>query len=226
MKVRSASAPVEFSQKLEPILYQKSEDDCDDVVKCSGASASNGVVDVINPEIKGFDNSSHVDSKKFEDSPDFGYRDRSRVDVLGTGVNELSKRLGDSVRVGEVILSDKVCGRSSEFRGNGIKGVRPPVLVAPSLMALPVADKESSSLNASRGFALGTDTCVSRFARGFYLDEDGERTEEGGQNRTEHEEEPISSISPNGKYRHIIEDWQKGDLLGRGSFGSVYEGIA
>ncbi|KAK4387296.1 Mitogen-activated protein kinase kinase kinase [Sesamum angolense] len=188
MKVRSASAPVEFSQKLEPILYQKSEDDCDDVVKCSGASASNGVVDVMNPEIKGFDNSSHVDNKKFEDSPDFGYRDRSRVDVLGTGVNELSKRLGDSVRVGEVILSDKVSGKSSEFRGNGIKGVRPPVLMAPSLMALPVADKESSSLNASRGFALGTDTCLSRFARGFYLDEDGDRTEEGGQNRSEHEE--------------------------------------
>ncbi|KAL0391706.1 UNVERIFIED_CONTAM: Mitogen-activated protein kinase kinase kinase [Sesamum radiatum] len=211
--------------------------------------------------MKGFDNSSHVDNKKFEDSPDFGYRDRSRVDVFGTGVNELSKRLGDSVRVGEVIFSDKVSGKSSEFRGNGIKGVRPPVLVAPSLMALPVADKESSSLNASRGFALGTDTCLSRFARGFYLDEDGDRTEEGGQNRSEHEEgtrrrvlmreencvlldscsfttssndddssstttEPISSISPNGKYRHIIEDWQKGDLLGRGSFGSVYEGIA
>ncbi|KAL0323366.1 UNVERIFIED_CONTAM: Mitogen-activated protein kinase kinase kinase [Sesamum angustifolium] len=242
MKVRSASAPVEFSQKLEPVLYQKSEDDCDDVVKCSGASASNGVVDSCN--------------KKFEGSPDFGYRDRSRVEVFGTGVNELSKRLGDSVRVGEVILSDKVSGKSSEFRGNGIKGVRPPVLVAPSLMALPVADKESSSLNASRGFALGTDTCLSRFARGFYLDEDGDRTDEGGQNRSEHEEgtrrrvlmreencvlldscsfttssndddssstttEPISSISPNGKYRHIIEDWQKGDLLGRGSFGSV-----
>ncbi|XP_011074882.1 mitogen-activated protein kinase kinase kinase 1 isoform X1 [Sesamum indicum] len=261
MKVRSASAPVEFTQKLEPILYQKSEDDCDDVVKCSGASGSNLVVDVINPEIKGFDNISHVDNKKFEDSPDFGYRETSRVDVLGTGVNELSKRLGDSVSVAQVFLSDKVSGKSSELRGNGIKGVRPPVLVAPSLMALPMADKESSSLNASRGFAQGTDTCVSRFTRGFYLDEDGGRTEESGQNRSEHEEgtrrrvlmreencvlldscsfttssndddssstttEPTSSISPNGKYRHIIEDWQKGDLLGRGSFGSVYEGIA
>ncbi|KAL2467523.1 mitogen-activated protein kinase kinase kinase 1-like [Forsythia ovata] len=38
--------------------------------------------------------------------------------------------------------------------------------------------------------------------------------------------EPPSYISPNGRFRRIIVDWQKGDLLGRGSFGSVYEGIA
>ncbi|KAF7816904.1 mitogen-activated protein kinase kinase kinase 1-like [Senna tora] len=40
--------------------------------------------------------------------------------------------------------------------------------------------------------------------------------------------EPRSTnISPNGKFRRIIAtNWQKGDLLGRGSFGSVYEGIS
>ncbi|CAA3029737.1 mitogen-activated kinase kinase kinase 1-like [Olea europaea subsp. europaea] len=37
--------------------------------------------------------------------------------------------------------------------------------------------------------------------------------------------EPASYVSPNEKFRRIIVDWQKGDLLGRGSFGSVYEGI-
>ncbi|KAM0063009.1 putative mitogen-activated protein kinase kinase kinase STE-STE11 family [Helianthus debilis subsp. tardiflorus] len=47
--------------------------------------------------------------------------------------------------------------------------------------------------------------------------------------------EPPSSVSPNGvgchisahgRFRHItITHWQRGDLLGRGSFGSVYEGI-
>lgn len=35
-----------------------------------------------------------------------------------------------------------------------------------------------------------------------------------------------TNISPNGKYRRIIANWQKGELLGRGSFGSVYEGIS
>ncbi|XP_027091661.2 mitogen-activated protein kinase kinase kinase 1 isoform X1 [Coffea arabica] len=38
--------------------------------------------------------------------------------------------------------------------------------------------------------------------------------------------EPLSNISPNGRFRRIITYWEKGDLLGRGSFGSVYEGIA
>ncbi|KAJ4835407.1 hypothetical protein Tsubulata_014439 [Turnera subulata] len=38
--------------------------------------------------------------------------------------------------------------------------------------------------------------------------------------------EPMSYISPNGRIRRIITDWQKGELLGRGSFGSVYEGIS
>lgn len=38
--------------------------------------------------------------------------------------------------------------------------------------------------------------------------------------------EPMSNISPNGRFRCIITSWDKGELLGRGSFGSVYEGIA
>lgn len=35
-----------------------------------------------------------------------------------------------------------------------------------------------------------------------------------------------TNISPIGKFRRIIANWQKGELLGRGSFGSVYEGIS
>lgn len=35
-----------------------------------------------------------------------------------------------------------------------------------------------------------------------------------------------SNISPIGRCRRNITYWQKGELLGRGSFGSVYEGIA
>ncbi|KAE8725036.1 Mitogen-activated protein kinase kinase kinase 1, putative isoform 2 [Hibiscus syriacus] len=38
--------------------------------------------------------------------------------------------------------------------------------------------------------------------------------------------EPMSNISPNGRFKRTITYWQKGDLLGRGSFGSVYEGIS
>ena len=35
-----------------------------------------------------------------------------------------------------------------------------------------------------------------------------------------------NNISPNGRFRRSITNWQKGELLGRGSFGSVYEGIS
>ncbi|KAL3572587.1 hypothetical protein D5086_026491 [Populus alba] len=38
--------------------------------------------------------------------------------------------------------------------------------------------------------------------------------------------EPMSNISPNGRFRRAITYWEKGELLGRGSFGSVYEGIS
>jgi len=37
-----------------------------------------------------------------------------------------------------------------------------------------------------------------------------------------------NNISPNGRIKRVISagNWQKGDLLGRGSFGYVYEGIS
>ncbi|KAK6939814.1 Protein kinase domain [Dillenia turbinata] len=38
--------------------------------------------------------------------------------------------------------------------------------------------------------------------------------------------EPTSNVSPNGRFRPNISYWQKGELLGRGTFGTVYEGIA
>ncbi|KAF9682578.1 hypothetical protein SADUNF_Sadunf05G0123600 [Salix dunnii] len=38
--------------------------------------------------------------------------------------------------------------------------------------------------------------------------------------------EPMSNISPIGRFRRAITYWEKGELLGSGSFGSVYEGIS
>ncbi|CAN4103407.1 unnamed protein product [Withania somnifera] len=38
--------------------------------------------------------------------------------------------------------------------------------------------------------------------------------------------ERMSIISPNGRFTRFITRWDKGGLLGRGSFGSVYEGIS
>lgn len=38
--------------------------------------------------------------------------------------------------------------------------------------------------------------------------------------------ERMSIISPNGRFTRIITRWERGGLLGRGTFGSVYEGIS
>ncbi|KAH7835154.1 hypothetical protein Vadar_023383 [Vaccinium darrowii] len=37
--------------------------------------------------------------------------------------------------------------------------------------------------------------------------------------------EPLNGISPNGEFKPRIKCWQKGDFLGCGSFGTVYEGF-
>ncbi|KAJ6774308.1 SERINE/THREONINE/DUAL SPECIFICITY PROTEIN KINASE CATALYTIC DOMAIN-CONTAINING PROTEIN-RELATED [Salix purpurea] len=37
---------------------------------------------------------------------------------------------------------------------------------------------------------------------------------------------PMSNISPIGRFKRAITDWEKGELLGSGTFGSVYEGIS
>ncbi|KAG8389725.1 hypothetical protein BUALT_Bualt01G0008600 [Buddleja alternifolia] len=270
MKVRSSSsaAPVVFSQKSEHINYQNTEfHNCDHVVKFPGESGVIGLVGEVNREIEGndtyvrfSDNSSDVFSKKFEKVHDFGCVNRSMANVLGSSVSELSKRLGDSVSVSDVILSDSVS--HGEFRGNGIKGVRPPVLVPPPSMLLTVIDKECSTPDAFRVFVPDSNTSVSRFGRGFSLDEDevGKKVGDWGRNEDEEQDvrrrlmmseengvlsesssftktsndddsssiatEPMSSVSPNGRFKRAFVDWQKGELLGRGSFGSVYEGIS
>ena len=37
---------------------------------------------------------------------------------------------------------------------------------------------------------------------------------------------PSNNISPNVRFKRSIMNWEKGELLGRGSFGSVFEGIS
>lgn len=237
MKVKLSSAPVVFSKKFEPVTYQKTEIGYDDVVECCDGSGGVEVIDVINRKMEGC-KISDVD-RRFGESRDLDCIDRCRASDLGTSVIELSKRLGNGVR------------RSSVFRGNGIKGIQPTVLLV---------DKEYSPWDTSRGFVMDSDRCVSGFQTGICSHEDKKGDEDVDRNRNEKERdmemrvammeeshvqsetssftsnddddssstvtEPMSSISSNERYRYVIEDWQKGELLGRGSFGTVYEGIA
>ncbi|XP_054777829.1 mitogen-activated protein kinase kinase kinase 1-like isoform X2 [Prosopis cineraria] len=38
-------------------------------------------------------------------------------------------------------------------------------------------------------------------------------------------DESVYNVSPNGSFRRIFKSWQKGEILGKGSFGTVYEGF-
>lgn len=51
-------------------------------------------------------------------------------------------------------------------------------------------------------------------------DEDGVRDDSSGV-----VDESVHSVSSNGSFRWVFSSWQKGEILGKGSFGTVYEGF-
>uniref|UniRef100_A0A1S8ACY9 mitogen-activated protein kinase kinase kinase n=1 Tax=Citrus limon TaxID=2708 RepID=A0A1S8ACY9_CITLI len=153
------------------------------------------------------------------------------------------------------LAESSACCVSSNYV-KGIKGVRPPLLKPPPGMRQPVIDNACSTWDILRDFAPKDGITPSSVMNDRALssssdDEDNEKEGEEADRAivkeeeddmvlsescsftTEHEDdssstttEPMSNISPNGRFKRIITYWQKGDLLGRGSFGSVYEGIS
>ncbi|XP_057504380.1 mitogen-activated protein kinase kinase kinase 1-like [Actinidia eriantha] len=143
----------------------------------------------------------------------------------------------------------KIVAETSRGGGGGIKGVRPPVLAPPPSISLPVIDNTSSTWDILKSFAPVGDRGFSSL-RGFASDDDDEEetekvervngvrsesavlseacsfTTSNDDDSSSTTTEPTSNISPNDRFRRIITHWEKGELLGRGSFGSVYEGIA
>ncbi|GMI78415.1 MAPK/ERK kinase kinase 1 [Hibiscus trionum] len=135
---------------------------------------------------------------------------------------------------------------------SGIKGARPPFLKPPPGVKLQVIDNGRSTWDLFRDFSPEDDR--GRIAPDNFHSSDNEeyKREVAGVNEenlmrigetamlsgscsftTSNDDdssstttEPMSTISPNGRFKRTITSWQKGDLLGRGSFGSVYEGIS
>lgn len=231
MKVRSSSAPVGFSQGIEKVGDGDFEVGGGDVEE---------VIGLLNP--------GTVDSENLvrcENSD--GIRDcRSRANVFGSA-------MVDSVRLSGDILNDNLSAISNEFRGSGIKGVRPPflgLLAPPPFMSLPVIDQECSTWDIFRKFGPDSERLQALDDEGGRNRIEDEDQEDERRRRMEREEkcllsascsfttssndddcsstttDPLSSVSPNGRFRRVISTWRKGDLLGSGSFGSVYEGIA
>ncbi|KAG7552847.1 Winged helix DNA-binding domain superfamily [Arabidopsis thaliana x Arabidopsis arenosa] len=132
--------------------------------------------------------------------------------------------------------------------GGGIKGVRPPVLKPPPAMKLPPMRREST-WDFLTHFA--PSETVKRPSSSSSSSENGCHEEEARKEEVETEEtgamfiklgdtaacsfttnEGDSSMTVSNMSSiyasegSIITSWQKGQLLGRGSFGSVYEGIS
>ncbi|KAF5952015.1 hypothetical protein HYC85_009959 [Camellia sinensis] len=95
------------------------------------------------------------------------------------------------------IVRKGVSMRRSRDGGCGINGARPPVLAPPPPVLAP------SPGNVT-----------------IYTSNDDK--EDDTFNMTV---EPLYSVSPNGQFMPSIKSWQKGDFLGSGSFGTVYEGF-
>ncbi|KAL2520065.1 Mitogen-activated protein kinase kinase kinase 1 [Forsythia ovata] len=237
MKVRSSSAPLIVNQKIEAVTSNIDAGIIDDV----GSRISNVIISDKN---EGFSELPVFVINRVTDNPSVSGR-----------VDELAERLGDSVSASDQILSENVSTVLDELRGNGIKGQRPPVLVPVPGLSLPVIENSRSTwdfpLEGERvpGFVFSLeDGEAQEERRGRTSEEQEEDREEDNMRRvvmrsgmlsespsftTSNDDdcsstttEPTSNISPNWRFRRIIMDWQKGELLGRGSFGTVYEGIA
>uniref|UniRef100_A0A5B6YQB9 mitogen-activated protein kinase kinase kinase n=1 Tax=Davidia involucrata TaxID=16924 RepID=A0A5B6YQB9_DAVIN len=194
------------------------------------------------------------EAMKFRSSSDL--LPRSRLHRLGDeGASELSDRLADGVRISDITEEQGESIESNESiecsRSAGIKGVRPPVLAPPPGISLSVIDNAGSTWDLLKSFAPDNDTSSSFVIHGeFSSDDEDEEVDEyivkeqelslianlsescsftttsNDDDSSSTTTEPMSNISPNGRFRRIITYWQKGELLGRGSFGSVYEGIS
>ncbi|KAA8546357.1 hypothetical protein F0562_002904 [Nyssa sinensis] len=192
-----------------------------------------------------------IESNEFiECSLDDGGRASKLADRSGDSVKvgDVNEDQNDSVEsVGCPIIIE-----STRLGGGGmapIKGVRPPVLAPPPGISLSVIDNTCSTWDILKSFAPDDSRNSSFVIHGEFSSDDDEVDEDivkeqelslianlsescsftttsNDDDSSSSTTEPLSNISPNGKFRRIISYWQKGELLGRGSFGSVYEGIA
>ncbi|OIV97920.1 hypothetical protein TanjilG_12677 [Lupinus angustifolius] len=153
--------------------------------------------------------------------------------------SEIVEECEDRVRDEPGEASD--CGGGG---GGGIKEVRPSMLMLPPGMRVQAVDSTCSTWDLLRDFAPQGEEHKEEVGVEREEEEDNaERIVEiidelSGSSSFSNSNEDDSSttntdprsnnISPNARIKRTITsgNWQKGDLLGRGSFGSVYEGIS
>ncbi|TKY56213.1 Mitogen-activated protein kinase kinase kinase 1 [Spatholobus suberectus] len=116
--------------------------------------------------------------------------------------------------------------------GGAIKGFRPPMLKLPrgSYTELSASDDDDQEEEEEvGGVRLKREkeenaAMIEEFVGGF----SGFTTSNEDDSPSTITDPPSSNPSPIERIKHVITagNWEKGELLGRGSFGSVYEGIS
>ncbi|KAK4761817.1 hypothetical protein SAY87_029701 [Trapa incisa] len=140
------------------------------------------------------------------------------------------------------MLSEPIWNGIATRETCGIKGDRPPTLKPPPSTTPHVIDNVSSTWDICRDFAPNIERDRQCSWPLSHSDDEDVRTiserasekvdEDMDLFTTSNDDDTSSSttdpitISPNGRTKRIIMNWQKGTLLGSGSFGFVYEGIA
>ncbi|XP_061337199.1 mitogen-activated protein kinase kinase kinase 1-like [Gastrolobium bilobum] len=119
-------------------------------------------------------------------------------------------------------------------RDGGIKGVRPPLLEQPPP---PLVDKVTSAWHLTKSLPLppqhddvvvvvGEEHGISDSTSSMSHDDDDDDDDDSDVgDETEKADMSIHNVSPNGSFTRTFKSWQKGEVLGKGSFGTVYEGF-
>ncbi|KAE9603904.1 hypothetical protein Lal_00001861 [Lupinus albus] len=167
--------------------------------------------------------------------------------VVVVGEEETKEIESEMVEECENRVRDDEPGEISGCCVGGIKGIRPLMLKPPPGMRVQVVDSTCSTWDLLREFAPQgeeqrevdkekEEVGVEREEEedneemiGEVISDELSSEDDSSSTNTNTDADPRSNnISPNARIKRTITTgkWQKGELLGRGSFGSVYEGIS
>ncbi|CAK9171726.1 unnamed protein product [Ilex paraguariensis] len=170
-------------------------------------------------------------------------------------IRELSDKLQDSITVSETMVKPSSCVGGGRGGIKGVRPpvlAPPPSISMPvtntacstwdilrsfapdwdgsSGLQIPgegfCSDEDEEEGDETSGKREAEGNCVRLRGNGVLSESCSFTTSSNDDDSSSSTTEPMSNISPNGRFRRIITYWEKGELLGRGSFGSVYEGIA
>ncbi|CAM8972023.1 unnamed protein product [Rhodiola kirilowii] len=187
-------------------------------------------------------------------NPNFDYLGQTEeellVDDLAGRVGGSVRTCEEAAELGEIREVD-VSGL-----GRGIKGTRPPVLEAPVGMGFPMMDGSRAAWDVHMAYVPDVVRSCSLISQARFSSLNGEFCEDNkviserdgivgaGHGRMDTQcdsyifstsndgddssmnSEPTPYVSPSDRIKPNIQGWMKGGLIGRGSYGSVYEGIS